>query len=127
MSSQVQTYDEVSETYANYFINRIGPRSNVCFDGYRNVIFTKLAGQNQPSQHNSSAYIIMNQSTEDANTQAMFLSNKNLETHLIQIINDYQNAKGLAFCRSQADVYSMIARIALISDEDTYYIMFQCG
>ena len=72
--SQVLTYDWVSETYAHYFVNRVEPCNNVWFDGigYHSEILTKLAEQKQRSQHNPSAYIILNQSTHVADTQSIF-------------------------------------------------------
>ena len=44
----------------------------MAFDGYHSEILTKLAEQKQRSQHNPSAYIILNQSTHVADTQSIF-------------------------------------------------------
>ena len=68
------TYKDVAAHYLNYVLKWYGQYHIVGFDGYNNVMSTKIGQQNRWAQSNASADLVLVESTD---SQAAILSNRN--------------------------------------------------
>ena len=94
------TYGDVATNYLNYVLHHFGRESTVGFDGYDNVMSTKRAEQNRRTQANTSADVILGQSTNVTDSQASVLANRKNKTQLINMVKERLNSEGNKCCQS---------------------------
>ena len=104
------TYGDVAAHYLNYVLKWYGQYQIVGFDGYNNVMSTKIGQQNRWAQSNASADLVLVESTD---SQASILSNRNNTSQLIIMVQELLTLEGIKCYQSQTDADSMLAQITL--------------
>ena len=111
--STPSSYGDISQMYITYVLKHYGVGTTVVFDGYSDVISTKVVEQSRRAQRNMSSDIIFDDNTPTRTSQASFLSNSHNKSRLIEGLIKKMPNFGIRVKQAEADGDALIISTAL--------------
>ncbi|KAL8610599.1 hypothetical protein ACOMHN_006318 [Nucella lapillus] len=109
------TYDQVCDEYVAHVLNSYGKVSTVIFDGYNDIMSTKVAEQQRRAIKNVSPDILFELDMSVTTHQNLFLANRRNKARLITKLMPKLESSDVTCSQSPADADYLISNTALTS------------
>ncbi|KAL8606327.1 hypothetical protein ACOMHN_050807 [Nucella lapillus] len=109
------TYDQVCDEYVAHVLNSYGKVSTVIFDGYNDIMSTKVAEQQRRAIKNVSPDILFELDMSVTTHQNLFLANHRNKARLITKLMPKLESSDVTCSQSPADADYLISNTALTS------------
>lgn len=109
------TYDEVCDLYVTYVVNNYGADCTIIFDGYNEMMSTKVTEQRRRTVQNVSPDIIFELDMKVSTSQSLFLNNRQNKARLITMLMVKMENSGVLCSQAPADADYLISNTALAS------------